>query len=180
MERFGTLENYSAFKFESYLHKLKQKIKYGRLPLQQVVSRIAEESSSFSGNQNIKPDVTLKKIITRQNNRSYYSQMYLKTTCFFNYGKRNQFCGMNDGRIIEIRNIIQDDITKKNFIEGHEFKEIGNFFTYPLLSSTAGVYTLSKSSTSLHSWSIEHVKEKYFCMPCNERKLVAIKMLHFT
>lgn len=40
--RFGPLESFSAFKFESYLGKLKRKLRTAYLPLPQICNRIAE------------------------------------------------------------------------------------------------------------------------------------------
>lgn len=44
VETFGPLDEFSAFKFESFMYKLKLKLKTSSRPLHQIVNRIAEES----------------------------------------------------------------------------------------------------------------------------------------
>ena len=40
--QFGQLDNFSAFPFENYLHRLKRLVKCGRQPLAQIVRRLHE------------------------------------------------------------------------------------------------------------------------------------------
>jgi len=40
---FGKVDNFSAFKFESYMSKIKRKIKNSRYPLQQIYNRVIED-----------------------------------------------------------------------------------------------------------------------------------------
>lgn len=45
VKRFGSLNNFSAFPFESYMQPIKNKIKSGMKPLQQLVRRYAENKT---------------------------------------------------------------------------------------------------------------------------------------
>lgn len=45
VEKFGTLDEFSAFKYESYLGKMKNLLRNGNNPLQQLVTRIHEQSN---------------------------------------------------------------------------------------------------------------------------------------
>ena len=53
--RYGTLQTFSAFKYENFLGGIKRKIKSGSLPLQQLIARMSEEENFFNKKTSQKP-----------------------------------------------------------------------------------------------------------------------------
>ena len=60
-QRFGTLQSFSAFPFESFLGKLKKKIRKPTCPLQQIIRRLSEERHHLSHSVNLTPPSVPKR-----------------------------------------------------------------------------------------------------------------------
>jgi len=86
----GSLENYSAFKFENYLQEFKKYIKCSRHPLQELYNHIKEKQSVLLSDNEANNYVQYPLLIKEMFDCSYpnyksYAKMLL-FNCFFKAG----------------------------------------------------------------------------------------------
>lgn len=68
--KFGALDNFSAFKFESFIARVKPLLRQGNCPLQQIDRRLSELSFSTEFENDIGNDLKIKNLISRNTNSS--------------------------------------------------------------------------------------------------------------
>lgn len=110
---FGNLDNCSAFPFENYLQTMKNYVRKGQIPLQQIVKRLAED---------LECNISVKKICY-SNAELSYSSKHFNGPLINNYdytvqyrkvkfpdfklsiSQANSCCALLDGTVIKIKNI---------------------------------------------------------------------------
>lgn len=180
VRRFGTLDTYSAFRFENYLRKIKQLLRKAERPLQQIHNRLTEleycssllkehKKIGVNGLHNAGP--LLPEIHGPQ-----YST-YSTADSTLSIHKPNNCCALTDGSIIIIENIV--GITVNEFcIIGRKCIDLSNLYTEPCNSSLLGIYK-SEGCGNLSAWSIKSVTIKYVKLNlCNSRTFILLPLLH--
>lgn len=175
----GTLDTFSAFRYENYLRKIKQLIRKAELPLQQIHNRLTEvgyclpfqekhRKIGVCGIHNAGP--TLPGI----NGPQYLT--FVGTDFTLSIHKPNNCCGLNDGSIVMIENIVTTS-TNDLCIIGRQFINLSNFYTKPCNSSLLGIYT-SNGCGALSSWPITLVTMKYVKLDICNSTFVLLPLLH--
>lgn len=118
---FGVLDNFSTFKFENYLGKLKSLIRSGNRPLEQVYNRIREVEQIVEP-ANPDPDISMKEfeLSSRQSDRG---------------------CILKDGRVLIVTDIFEAD--KSYFIAGKVLRRQVSVYSSPCESTLLGIGKLS-------------------------------------
>lgn len=104
VRNFGPLDNFSAFKYESFMYNLKQKVGISRNPLQQVTNRIKEEF-----------EVIKRHVAKHYPELKFFDKdaKIIKCVEFMNYTisceKPNNFCILSSDKIIRVRKIVMKD-----------------------------------------------------------------------
>lgn len=133
--KFGHLDSFSSFLFESFLFYIKKLVKKGEKPLQQVFRRIVERAKC---NLNRKRDVISKPQVAHLNiKKSKETKPSYDTIIYKNFilsGKRSKdsFCYLNNYSILSIINICSYD--NKIMLEGKILLNPTALERYPISS----------------------------------------------
>lgn len=189
VRKFGPLDNFSAFKFENYMQKLKKLIRKSAKPLEQVIRRCAEKDIKLdiSPLRNISSD----SVLTHPNLTSLHYNGPLTADCTnpqykiikytgitFKVGTdANNCCGLSDGTIVCIENVAHCKKQNIPMIIGHEFLEKKDLFHVPCPSSLLGIYSVHLLA-DLKSWPLESVIKKYVKLSCGNNKYAVFPLLH--
>lgn len=147
VKHHGPLDLFSAFKFENYLQSILKSIRKHDKPLQQIIKRHAER---------INVDVRKEQLSEKVNYpifRDEHSDGYLienlvvknqfKTILFKNFTVKidspNNYCGLSDGSIVKIYNILKLDDNKFRIL-GRKYLHLDNFYVIPMESSVLNIY----------------------------------------
>lgn len=186
VETFGPLDNFSAFKFENYLQKLKKYLRKADKPLQQVVRRCIEKEknlqTSTASSQSVPRHSTLMSLhhdgplIANCQNPQYkvikFNGMTLKAGTL-----ADSCCGLSCGAIVCIQNVAY--CVKRNIpvIIGHEFLEKEDLFTVPCSSPLLDIYSVH-SLSEMKSWPLKNIIKKYVQLSNGNEKFAIFPLLH--
>ena len=169
--RFGTLQSLSAFPFESFLGRLKKKIRKPTCPLQQIIRRLSEERHHLSHSVNLTPPSVPKRehiegpLPFEFNNfaqfKEIYRNLHLSTSCGNNCVGVGSKCGL-------IRNILAPDVGNDYVILFEPFSEVLPFFTTPLNSSDIGILLVSGLNNRVQMASLSEI-----CCAAIQRQICA-------
>lgn len=186
VEKFGPLNSFSAFPFESYMQPLKKKIKSGVKPLQQLVRRYAEEKILWH-NQKLKPEncnssinyqCKIKNRPLIENSCDPQFTGWKMPNFVLKLNKADNCVKMQNNDIVVIENIATSKCDNSVVIIGRKFSKLTNFFEKPLLSHLLNIYSASNLS-NLQSWKLNTIKEKMMCLPLTDiDSYVILPLLH--
>lgn len=164
VRRFGTLDCFSAFKYENYLQIFKKLLKKHDKPLEQIVRRCIEyEQNKLKKIENfemtrshfmvdLKFTHTKGPLIEGCCNPQYKSIKYLNTRIRIDTLADN-CCGLTDGKIIEVKNIAYCRELDTNVIIGNEFCYKKDLYDIPCPSSLIGIFIVDNLS-ELKIWPV--------------------------
>ena len=154
VRNFGALDNFSAFRYESYLGIIKRKIRHGNSPLSQACLRIYEMQDANESliKNNLKYILLNGKIIPGR--------------------KENSCVTLNDGGIGFI-NSVEDEIC-----EFEELKVTGNLYDYPCKSSRFGIWKCTISNKVKHI-NYDEIDKKCFVISVCRNIYYVIPLIHF-
>lgn len=173
---YGPLESFSAFCYENKLKTIKNHLKSGFKPLQQVAKREIER-----GNERI-------VFMDSENNEIVFSKQHrdvnelINGTPFKKVSVNGVILEVNDkdlyfktnlGQIVVLKNIILTEDDNVIFI-GNIFINVGDFYTYPLNSSELGIIKVSELNNDKLIFRLQNIvakcwlillKDEYVCIP---------------
>lgn len=165
-ERFGCLENFSAFCFENKLKSIKRLVRKASLPLQQIARRLVELECHSVKSVNVSAEshnASLLLSLSREHERGplttgfcvvkQYHKMVMGGVCF-SVNQRDSCVQLYDKSVVLIQNIVQDEsgvhvIYKK-------FTNVVDLFAYPLRSTSLGICKVSNLD---HRYSVAKVDQ---------------------
>ncbi|VEN59027.1 unnamed protein product [Callosobruchus maculatus] len=182
VRKFGPLDNFSAFRFENYMAKIKRTLRKSDKPLQQLYNRYAEiEASVYECKEE---RLCLQKVHTEGPLKSTeYSYTQYKICRYQNFyinctnGKDNCFM-LKDGTTVIIQNIVQDNEDEKIFIIGEKMTRTDNFYTSPCNSLDLDIAVAEPTDHTLFSWSLDELKSKLWRLAYGGN-YVSLPLLHF-
>lgn len=185
VKKYGSLNNFSAFAFESYMQPLKKKIRSGVKPLQQLVRRYSEdrifhtnkvEPNLYTGPLKVHCKLKIRPC-TMDGCEPYFTGW--KTDKFIlKINKSDNCVRMTNGNVVIIENIVTSKFDGNILIIGRTFEKLDNFFTKPCHSQILNIHSASKLS-HLKSWMINDIKEKMMHLPANNTATsIIIPLLH--
>lgn len=187
VKKFGPLDNFSAFPFESYMQPLKKKIKSGMKPLQQLVRRYTEEKKICQLNKNENtvcpgPVKMQHKLNSRPMTQDVCEPQFTgwKTEKFvIKLNKANNCVKMKSGDIVLIDNIATSQLDSSILIIGRKFEKVVEYFNVPCSSELLNINLVSQLSY-LQSWKLTDISEKMMRFPIldDETKSVIMPLLH--
>lgn len=159
VRRFGRIENYSAFPFESFLGKMKKKIRNGNKMLEQIVHRI-EEGWNTSNKELTTKYPILKKPSVNLND----TFVFIETENWV-LKKDEKNCYFMD----KYKNVIQFESVKKidkttYVLKGRKFLRKRSFYSSPLSSDLLDIFELDLNSVSdiIENFTLNQIKCKVF------------------
>ena len=183
-ERFGSLENFSAFPFENKLKAVKRLVRKPHLALQQVARRLAElERCDVS----IPNSVVKQYKVKNEHNEGPVPEAIANAKQFrrlsvngvqLSLGQRNSCVQLHDNSIAVIKNILK--VANKVLIVYSKFNRVEEFFTYPLASSCLGIFTVSNLARSSSWTDAESITRKCVLLPAgiDQPDFVTLPLLH--
>lgn len=174
---FGKLDNFSAFRFESYMSKIKRKLKNSRYPLQQIYNRVVEDRKCLTSvNMFNLSEENDKPLISNEDGKIYkYYTKFSHNNFTISLCQRNNCVLLRNSSYMLISNIYKnenDDIK----IFGKIFQNVYNFTEKPSFSLAIKIINIHEESyTSVVDY--EDIKTKCILLPIND-KFVVIPLLH--
>lgn len=114
VQNFGFVESFSAFPFENYICSIKNLIRKGERPLQQIVRRLKEYESvktvksSFTTNDFEVDKITYSGInINIDKSKSYYKVLITKSYRLDTSDERNNCVVLSDGTVVNVLNVFE-------------------------------------------------------------------------
>jgi hypothetical protein len=187
--KFGALDNFSAFKYENYMQTLKRLLKKHDKHLEQIIRRHMEyQQNSIKRAEKCK-FISSHFMVNRQSihgtgpliegcsirNPQYKILKSSNATIRIDTLADN-CCGLTDGSIIEIKNITYSDELGTDVIIGNEFRDTEDLYNVPCPSSVIGIFIVDNLS-ELKMWPIENIKTKYVKLPLGN-KFAVFPLLH--
>lgn len=162
VRKFGTLDTFSAFRYENYLKSIKQYLRKAERPLQQIHNRLTEYEYCLSfekkhrkmgvyGIHNEGP------VLSGMNGLQYST--FSRADFTLSIHNPNNCCGLNDNSIVIIENIVAN-AANELFIIGRKFINLSDLYTEPCNSSLLGIYK-STGYENLSAWPLTSLKIKY-------------------
>lgn len=178
VKRFGTIDSYSAFKFENYLYTIKKSLKVSRRPLEQIVNRIIEKRNVEKKFANASKDYP---IIYYNKNKTKINKVELNGY-FLSLKTPNNCCILSSNAIATVNNIyIKNNIL---YFTVTQHLSIKPFFTSPCDSTVVGIYKLSNSEADLSYITVTADQIARKClkadniMSSNDNSSIVISFLH--
>lgn len=181
-ERYGPLDNCSAFPFENYMQTLKSLIRKPDKPLEQIVLRYQERRQLIINNVKSKTEYKLagphnKGPLIQNTTSPQYNKLL-----FYNFKFKTQidadsyFCS-NKNEIVKLINIAYSKNTDQVILIGKKFDSMQNFYDEPIKSSNFGIYIVNNLSNTLQAWQISDIKKKVMIFNF-ENKSISVPFLH--
>lgn len=178
VERFGSLDMFSAFPFENFMRTFKKNIRKTDQPLQQIIHRIYEQDQ----NKN-QQDCNIKKypepffehfkgpLLDIKGYKQYQKLVF--ENFFLSINEPDNCCRINSDIVI-IKNILIGLDEMKLITQ--KFEVLGEFYESPCKSSELGIF-LASDLSPLQEYNATDISCK--CMKLDyENKYVIIPLLH--
>ncbi|KAB0801293.1 hypothetical protein PPYR_05647 [Photinus pyralis] len=173
--KFGPLDNFSAFKYESKLYNIKMKVKKSSRPLQQISNRISEELSAF-----VQPIPHLYPYLEHslENNdqEEFFARLRFKNFCLMTKPPDN-LCLLNDGTMFEIIRIKK--MLHRIQLYGNAYPANLQFFEKPINSLKLNISMINTYSTQ--TWiHMEDILKKCVKLPVGRSNdlFVVLPLVH--
>lgn len=167
VRRYGPLDNISCFPFENFLQCLKKMVRKPTFPLQQVIRRLSERQGIERPNQ------TKTKELRKKHNEGplpsgyrralQYSELQLDQFLVTRSQGNNCVGIKND--VVLVHNLLFDVDSKEKIVVFEKFRSADPFYTYPLPSSSLGIYRVSVPRGDFHTILASEITVKYVLLP---------------
>lgn len=146
VRNFGSVNNFSAYKFENYMGTLNRLIRGKREVLTQVYNRLIEFNRL---NIELEEEEPVKRP--------------------YDTGQRNSYVGLKDYSLCKIIGI------KGGVFSVQKYTDIRSFFVAPMCSEEVGVFLVGHLEDTINFVSEDTITDKYYCLPYNnEHVLISI------
>jgi len=181
--RFGELDNYSSFPFESYLGQLKKLVRKPNAPLQQVIRRLSEKKAKFVQSMYIPLSGSVKKKHNngpRVNEYQLYGQYQeITLTNMFISIKRGDNCILSGEKVGLVRNILSpsEDSLERIFVVQWFRGGQSCFYCDPLHSSDLRIFKVFHLNDHVSTIQMRDISSKCVLLPYRDQ-YVAIPLMH--
>lgn len=176
--RHGSLDQFSGFKFENHLYKIKQLIRSPFNALQQVYNRVCELENNTTVYKEQK--LGLSKLID-QSASEYFPEGAKNFSAYFGKDFALKISQGNNGVVLRSGEVgLVDRIVEfqnECFIVFKPFKKVQDFFTSPCKSSFISVKLVSQLSLSGEIKSITAIYKKLYIIPLKS-DFVLVPLVH--
>lgn len=188
VEKFGPLDNYSAFPFENYLQTLKKLVRSPHKPLQQIIRRLKE----IDCNQNVLHQETqdVPLLLLEHNSGPFpandifqykmYRKIKYKNVIFYvwQYCNADCYCYTKEGKVIKIHNILfrcHDNIL---LFYGKQFLSYVSYYEYPYDSEILDIFRIKDVSNEFVTVPFEDVIAKCLLLPDENNSWISFPLIH--
>ena len=183
-KKFGALDEFSAFPYESYLGRLKKLVRKRGKTVSQLSRRLLEiRLANIQVIETKKGDSTLMKkhnsgpLLPGYSHCNQYKKIHSNgriISC-----ETGDCCFRCDDPICYVINIVKSTYDEKITVFCRAFRKLQNFFLEPLPSSDLGIWVVSDLSHEIYTFPLNKIMEKYVLLPYDKKtSFVAMPMLH--
>lgn len=172
VKKFGTLDSYSGFPFESRFYTLKKLLRKGDKPLAQAINRLAE-MDLLKPKKKQKHQTLLAK--ERKRDLGYYDELF-HNNMRFNTSEKNKWFLTTDSEIVEFEKAKY--LGGKIVVIGSKIKTKFDFYETPLKSSLLDIFASDGLKDRSQIYQIESIKTKMFAMDAEGGDKVFFPILH--
>lgn len=164
--RFGPLDSFSSYQFESFNYKIKRMLRKSDLPLSQIHHRLEElnyiDENVNESNKNTYPVLKFVFYFRENNIRKKGYKEILFEKFKINYKQKDRWFLTKTKKIVKFihAEYKKDDL----FLYGAEVKHLINFYDSPIASSNINVYQTSCEEELPSFWKIDDVANKMMCL----------------
>lgn len=181
VRKFGTLDTFSAFKYENYMKTIKGFIRKADRPLQQLCNRYAELKACENINQNLSHlsketfhGIHFKGPLLHGYNDPQYSKTFFEN-CILTTESPNNCCILKDKCIISISNFATP-VSGSVYVIGKKFSKKKCVYQNPLPSSFFNCFRVSNIS-KFEAWPVSSIDKKIMLFP-QGKYYAAVPLLH--
>lgn len=172
----GTLDSFSAFPYENCLKSIKDCLRSGYRPLQQIANREREKKRFQTRKVTTKShDPEVNVIRVRTDGRACKS-LYINGFRIA-VGLRDSVCKLKNGDIISVDSI-KCRSRDRVILQGYKYLDVRDYYTYPVSSSLIGIVKVSGPSKVCVSFSAESIDAKCVLLPLEGADLICIPLIH--
>ncbi|CAH0558945.1 unnamed protein product [Brassicogethes aeneus] len=166
VERFGTLDNFSAFPFENHMQSIKKMIRKSEKPLQQIINRVSESVSTriyLSNEEKISflHQHTGGPLLDRCCSPQYKCLKIKSLT--FKVNEADCFAILENNSIIKIINFATLD--NEVCALGQAFRRTSPFFNKPCSSEELQIFLINNDLSPLKVYCLSKIKNKMIVLP---------------
>lgn len=182
VERFGPLDTFDAYPFESKLYILKRLIRTGNLPLAQVAKRICEMQQNVSKTPERNQRPLLKRKLPANNVLDQLASQMEKDSDVYSFIDFGDFCVdtqravdkwilTRSMQVISIDQIVQNSTSGNIYFIGQPLNDLCDFFEEPVLSSSLQIFGSHLSHASNIVVKSNDIYCKMVKIDCQDPKL---------
>lgn len=187
VNKFGNLDNCSAFRFENFLGQLKKLVRSGKKPLHQICNRLAEQQNSepFQEVQNSKSNHQPQFSTQHSDGPLMSSNEFKEQFKEMSFGSftlkitfPNSCCLLDDGRVVIVYNIVRLKSNNEMCIVFKEYLTKEDFFAEPFIkSSKLNIFSIKNLARDFDICSVNCIKEKMILLN-HANETVVLPLLH--
>lgn len=193
VQRFGPLDTFDAYPFESKLFQLKRLIRSGNLPLAQASNRINEMQNSLPKSSNpaqftilLKKPMKFRPLCDDEMKLNYtelnfYSKITLNDFCFDAEFDTDRWMMNNDFTIVCLEFISLNIVDKTVSFFGYPLIDLKDYFSQPIRSSSLQIFASNLEKGPMTMYEMCEIRSKMVKVDCvdpNLPKSVFIPLLH--
>lgn len=187
--RFGPVDEYSCFPFESFLGRLEKYIRSGNKPLEQVINQYsyllltqqfanAPEPWDHVLEYYERPQLHNKidqlcddgededqRKMCNEGHFEMYSKMYFKNFVLRTDNIKDSYCCISTQEFVQISKILKNRLNGEIFIFGKQYTSVTSLFHHPSSSRDVGIVICSNLSTRATTYALEKISDKCFALP---------------
>lgn len=178
VKRFGTLDSYSAFSFESKLGQIKRLLRSGNKPLQQVAMRILEQNAVEPKEAEC-PKIGFQNPINQNHSINGCKGVFLKYVMHdmtLSSSCKNRWIVAKCNTIVKIINFTEYE--NKPYIYGCALKNKTDFYETPISSSKLLTFQSDLIEVAPKLWNVDDIKCKLFCIEKSVSDAIFLPILH--
>lgn len=194
VRKFGPLNTFSAYPFESKLYLIKRLLRNGNLPLSQVSRRISElqkinilnivspkDMNNFELKKELKnfhiTDQSLLSFLKKERS-TLYSQINLLQYLLSTDDDKNRWFLSKTLKIISLKYIIKTQNSNNVYLYGSELASSTDYFQYPLCSSELNIYESNLIKNPPKFFRLTDIFCKMVRIEYNTQKSIFIPLYH--
>jgi hypothetical protein len=172
---WGPLDEFSAFKYENCMQKIKSKIRSSSRPLQQLINRCVEEDNLNTTNVEKIYPIPKFSNITNANGGKIIKSIQCKGFCLSRKAADN-CCSLLDGTTISLTKIYSK--SNQIYVIGKKYLNVKSFFHCPCDSLNIGIKQINELQYELITVPLSDIKSKCVKLPLYDEEAVVLPLLH--
>lgn len=180
VEKFGNLNEISAYPYENQLQFLKSRIKQKRLPLEQITRRIVELYIDYeqlynydSSKNEAFPHFKYPYVL---DNNQVYKEIAINSGCTFSTNRNADSWFLTSSNTIVMMKYALPTV-EGTIIYGSPIINTNDFFRQPISSSRLNIFMSNGIAGPVHPFKLDSIKSKMLCLS-HDSNLVLIPLLH--